>query len=251
MFSLGSCSINSFKFSLMQYINGKKIRVGSCRTKDILFTGNHKNKGMASFSEDKVETKPRVTRLEEEAGSGLAPAMLMGGQTFYSEEPDSIPDDPMDRAFGHGHDSVQSSPAQASGRSQHTPHHQSFSSYDSPRSYQSEHIPRIQEPSTSESRQPLHKDSYNSRVSSFQGSGSYPGIGPVHSSPMPDSRLGGHSAYGPAKSKSWNNGVAPPRISKIIPDSGDMLGGTEVTMFGSGFKGEGSFDLRISTFVCI
>ena len=208
--------------------------MGSCRTKDILFTGNHKNKGMASFSEDKGETKPRVTRPEDDLGA-TGPSMVMGGQNFYSEEPDSIPDEPMDRAYGSSHDPAQSSPAQVSARSQHTPHHQSFSSYDSPRSYPSEHLPRIQEPAaTTDSRQQQHKDSYNGRSSSFQGSGSFPG--PGHSSSMSDSRLSGHTGYGPAKSKSWNETTVAPKISKIIPDSGDMLGGTEVTVFGSGFR---------------
>ncbi|KAG0047867.1 SPT3 Dosage dependent suppressor of Ty-induced promoter mutations-like protein [Gryganskiella cystojenkinii] len=225
-----------FKFSLMQYIGGKKIHVGSCRTKDILFTGNHKNKGMASFSEDKVDTKPRVNRVEDETGNGAPPAMVIGGQSFYSEEPDSIPDEPMDRAYGHEHDSVQSSPAQTSSRAQHTPRHQSFNSYDSPRSYHSEHVPIIQEPGSTDSRPQHLKGPYNSRPSSFQGSGPLPVPGSAQSSSMPDSRMSGPGGYGPVKSKSWNDGATTPKISRIIPDSGDMLGGTEVTVFGSGFR---------------
>lgn len=208
-------------------MDGQKLRVGSCRTKDILFTGNHKNKSMASFSEDKVESKPRTLRDDE---SGLAPTMLIG-QSVYSEEPDSMHDEPMPMERSY---SVQ----EGTGRSQsQTPHP---SSYSSPRPILSDHLPRIQEPSTTTeepSRPP--QESFANHGGSPVHTNSFP---QAHS---PDTRLGrmrsddGSSSgvYTPVKSKSWNDTPISPKITRIIPDSGDMLGGTEVTIFGSGFRG--------------
>ncbi|KAF9380356.1 SPT3 Dosage dependent suppressor of Ty-induced promoter mutations-like protein [Podila verticillata] len=215
-----------FKFTTVQYMDGQKLRVGSCRTKDILFTGNHKNKSMASFSEDKVESKPRTLRDDE---SGLAPTMLIG-QSVYSEEPDSMHDEPMPMERSY---SVQ----EGAGRSQsQTPHP---SSYSSPRPILSDHLPRIQEPSTTTdepSRPP--QESFDNHGGSPHHTNSFP------QSHSPDTRLArmrsddGSSSgvYTPVKSKSWNDTPISPKITRIIPDSGDMLGGTEVTIFGSGFR---------------
>ncbi|KAI1315224.1 SPT3 Dosage dependent suppressor of Ty-induced promoter mutations-like protein [Mortierella claussenii] len=232
-----------FKFSLMQYLNGYKIHVGSCRTKDILFTGNHKNKSMASFSEDKVETKPRIQRPEDDAAANAPPAMVTG-QSFYSAEPDSIPDDSLEK-YGHGQ--VQS--PYSTGRSQQGPHQQSFSLYGSSRHYSSEHIPRIHEPSSAmdvdspqQRQQTIDKEPYSSQGarSPLLGQKSGPAYtGPMnlgHTSSMADSRLGLNPGFAPVKSKSWNDTLSTPKIIRIIPDVGDMLGGTEVTIFGSGFK---------------
>ena len=233
----------SFKFNLMQYLNGQKIRVGSCRTKDILFTGNHKNKSMASFSEDKGDVKPRSLRTDEEATTGAPPAMLMG-QSFYSEEPDSIPDDPFDE-YSH-------SQPYSSGRIHPAPQSQSFSSYSNPRHYSSEHIPRIHEPTAMNadaSRQRQHtseKESYVSQSSRPPIAGQGQGVGYAvashsHASSVTDSRLSNNnSGFAPARSKSWNDALIATKISRIIPDAGDMLGGTEITIFGSGFRGKES-----------
>ncbi|KAG0340847.1 SPT3 Dosage dependent suppressor of Ty-induced promoter mutations-like protein [Podila horticola] len=215
-----------FKFTMVQYMDGQKLRVGSCRTKDILFTGNHKNKSMASFSEDKVESKPRTLR-DDESGH---PTMLIG-QSVYSEEPDSMHDESMpERSF-----SVQ----EGTGRSQsQTPHP---SSYSSPRPILSDHLPRIQEPVSTAADEPSRTHSQES----FANHGS-----PHHTSSFPqtphtpDTRLGrmrsdldgSSGVYTPVKSKSWNDTPISPKIARIIPDSGDMLGGTEVTIFGSGFR---------------
>ncbi|KAG0209720.1 SPT3 Dosage dependent suppressor of Ty-induced promoter mutations-like protein [Mortierella sp. GBA30] len=222
-----------FKFSLMQYLNNQKIHVGSCRTKDILFTGNHKNKSMASFSEDKVDIK-RVQRIEEET----APSMLMG-QSFYSEEPDSIPDE-HEKPY-HGHDSPHHSHSHPH-HSQHfagqgPAHHQS-SSYGSPRLYSDNHIPRIQEPSSvmdspRQRHQPSDKEPYTPTRSPMQVQAGSSFAGP--SSCLSDPKLG-PAGIAPVKSKSWNDTLTAPKITRIIPDVGDMLGGTEVTIFGSGFR---------------
>ncbi|KAF9115103.1 SPT3 Dosage dependent suppressor of Ty-induced promoter mutations-like protein [Mortierella sp. AM989] len=220
-----------FEFRLMQYLNGQKIMVGSCRTKEILFTGNHKNKSMASFSEDKADAKPRI-RTDDESTPGI-PSASVTGQTFYSEEPDSIPDDHSEK-YGHSH-------SYTAGRSSL---HQSYSSYNSPRHYNPEHIPRIHEPSS-----PMNLDSPRSRQHTMdkepfsnqsgrspmtdQGSG-YGGQN--HAPSTADSRLSSNSGFGPVKAMSWSGPLRAPRITKIIPDVGDMLGGTEVTIFGSGFR---------------
>lgn len=225
----------------MQYLNGQKIHIGSCRTKDILFTGNHKNKSMASFSEDKVETKPKISRTEDESILSTPGSMVMG-QTF-TEEPDSIADDALEKPYHHD------SPMQSTHdrRSASTPHHRSFSSYGSSQPHPSgEHIPRIQEPSSGmdiDSPRPRHsidKDSYSSHgnrspLPPAQGSGATYG---GHSSTMSDYRLSSGPAFTPVKSKSWNDTLIAPKITRIIPDVGDMLGGTEVTIFGSGFRGK-------------
>ncbi|KAF9999374.1 SPT3 Dosage dependent suppressor of Ty-induced promoter mutations-like protein, partial [Modicella reniformis] len=220
-----------FKLSLMQYINGQKIRVGSCRTKDILFTGNHKNKSMASFSEDKGDVKPRIHRSEEEAVVG-EPSMLIG-QPFYSEEPDSIPEESPEK-YGH-------SQTHSTGRPHQSSQHQSYPSYNSPRLYNSEHIPRIHEPSATNSDEPQHRHhSVDRDLYSNAGSRSpLVGQGATHSgsthnqtSSAADTRLG----FTPVKSKSWNDTLTTPKITKTIPDVGDMLGGTELTIFGSGFS---------------
>ncbi|KAG0307694.1 SPT3 Dosage dependent suppressor of Ty-induced promoter mutations-like protein, partial [Dissophora globulifera] len=227
-----------FKFSLMQYLNNQKIRVDSCRTKDILFTGNHKNKSMASFSEDKVDVKPRVPRAEEDASALSArPAMLV--DQVYSEEPDTIPEDSFDK-YSH-------SQPYTAGRPPHAPHSQSFSPYHSPRQYSTEHIPRIHEPSAMSIDVPrqrqhtLDKKPYIGHAgrSSMGGHGTeadYSGPNHGHSSPMADSRLGSSAGYAPVRAKSWNDTLITPKINKIIPDVGDMLGGTEITVFGSGFR---------------
>jgi len=55
---------------------------------------------------------------------------------------------------------------------------------------------------------------------------------------MSDYRLSTGPGFTPIKSKSWNDTLVTPKISKIIPDVGDMLGGTEITIFGSGFRGK-------------
>ncbi|KAF8924829.1 SPT3 Dosage dependent suppressor of Ty-induced promoter mutations-like protein [Dissophora ornata] len=227
-----------FKFSLMQYLNGQKIRVGSCRTKDILFTGNHKNKSMASFSEDKGDVKTRSLRNEEEAATGAPPAMLMG-QSFYSEEPDSIPDDTFDE-YSH-------SQPYSSGRLHPAPQSQSFPSYSNTRQYPSEHIPRVHEPTAmnadaSRQRQHTLEESYGSQSSRPPIAGQGPGVGYTgsshsHASSVTDSRLSSNnSGFAPARSRSWNDALIAPKINKIIPDVGDMLGGTEITIFGSGFR---------------
>ncbi|KAF9356567.1 SPT3 Dosage dependent suppressor of Ty-induced promoter mutations-like protein [Mortierella sp. AD094] len=211
-----------FEFSLMQYLNGQKIMVGSCRTKEILFTGNHKNKSMASFSEDKAELKPRIRNDDEPIAS--APPASVTGQTFYSEEPDSIPDDHSEK-YGHSH-------SYSAGRSSL---HQSFSSYNSPRHYNSEHIPRIHEPSSPMSVDNMDKEPFSGQGGrsplAGQGSGY---VSSSHGSSMADSRLS--SGFAPVKAMSWSGPVHAPKITKIIPDVGDMLGGTEVTIFGSGFR---------------
>lgn len=228
-----------FKFSLMQYLNGQKIHIGSCRTKDILFTGNHKNKSMASFSEDKVETKPKIGRAEDESILSTPGSMVMG-QTF-TEEPDSIAEDALEKPYHHD------SPMQSTHdrRSASTPHHRSFSSYGNSQPHHSgEHIPRIQEPSSSmdidspRSRHSIDKEPYSSHASRSplppaQGSGATYG---GHPSTMSDYRLSSGPAFTPIKSKSWNDTLITPKITRIIPDVGDMLGGTEVTIFGSGFR---------------
>ncbi|KAF9943050.1 hypothetical protein BGZ67_007695 [Mortierella alpina] len=222
-----------FKFSLMQYLGGQKIRVGSCRTKDILFTGNHKNKSMASFSEDKGDVKPRIPKPEDDASTGAPPSMVMG-QSFYSEEPDSIHEDMHDRTHAHAH----GSPHLPGGRSSH---HQSFATYGSLRQHTDGHLPRIQEPtamSMDSPRQRHHftdKDTYDSASSrsplSTQGTAArFTGQSPT------DPKLVGHGGFAPVKSKSWNDTLVAPKITRIIPDVGDMLGGTEVTIFGSGFR---------------
>lgn len=206
-------------------MDGQKLRVGSCRTKDILFTGNHKNKSMASFSEDKVESKPRTIR-DDESGH---PTMLIG-QSVYSEEPDSMHDEPMpERSY-----SLQ----EGTGRSQsQTPH---ASSYSSPRPILSDHLPRIQEPSTTTD------ETSRTPQESFANHGSPHHTNSFPQTPhTPDTRLGrmrsdldgSTGVYTPVKSKSWNDTPISPKITRIIPDSGDMLGGTEVTIFGSGFRG--------------
>ena len=232
---------HSFKFSLMQYLNGQKIHIGSCRTKDILFTGNHKNKSMASFSEDKGEVKPKTCRAEDESILST-PGPMVIGQTF-TEEPDSIADE--EKPYNN-HDSAMQSHTDR--RSTQPPHHRSFNSYGSSSQphHSGEHIPRIQEPSTSmdidspRSRHSTDKDSYSSHggrspLPSAQGSGAtYSG----HSSTMSDYRLSTGPGFTPIKSKSWNDTLVTPKISKIIPDVGDMLGGTEITIFGSGFRGK-------------
>ncbi|KAF9191226.1 SPT3 Dosage dependent suppressor of Ty-induced promoter mutations-like protein [Haplosporangium sp. Z 11] len=228
-----------FKFSLMQYLNGQKFHVGSCRTKDILFTGNHKNKSMASFNEDKTDVKPRIQRTEDEP-AGAPPSMVMG-QSFYSEEPDSIPDDALEKPYGHPNDA-----AFAPGRSHHAFNPQSHPSYNGPRQYNNDHIPRIQEPSAMNVDAPrqrhhtMDKDHYSTQNSrsplrAHGVGGNYPGSGHGHMSPMADSRLGVYG-FAPVKSKSWNDTLIAPKITRIIPDVGDMLGGTEVTIFGSGFR---------------
>ncbi|KAG0099052.1 SPT3 Dosage dependent suppressor of Ty-induced promoter mutations-like protein [Podila epicladia] len=213
-----------FKFTMVQYMDGQKLRVGSCRTKDILFTGNHKNKSMASFSEDKIESKPRTLR-DDESGH----ITMLIGQSVYSEEPDSMHDEPMpERSY-----SLQ----EGTGRSQsQTPH---ASSYSSPHPILSDHLPRIQEPSTTAdetSRTP--QDSFANHGSPHH-TNSFP-----QTPHTPDARLGrmrsdldgSNGVYTPVKSKSWNDTPISPKIIRIIPDSGDMLGGTEVTIFGSGFR---------------
>ncbi|KAG0018626.1 SPT3 Dosage dependent suppressor of Ty-induced promoter mutations-like protein [Entomortierella chlamydospora] len=218
-----------FEFSLMQYLNGQKVTVGSCRTKEILFTGNHKNKNMASFSEDKAEPKPRARNDDESVAS--TPLASVTGQTFYSEEPDSIPDDHSEK-YGHSH-------SYSAGRSSL---HQSFSSYNSPRHYSSEHIPRIHEPSSPMSVDSPRSHQHNMDKEPYGGQGgrsplagqgsSY--VSSSHNSSMADSRLS--SGLAPVKAMSWSGPVHAPKITKIIPDAGDMLGGTEVTIFGSGFR---------------
>ncbi|KAG0354431.1 hypothetical protein BGZ54_001642, partial [Gamsiella multidivaricata] len=229
-----------FKFSLMQYLNGQKIHVGSCRTKDILFTGNHKNKSMASFSEDKAEAKPRTNRAEEELGVSAPPAMVMG-QSFYSEEPDSIPDEPLDK-YGHAQ------PYNAGTRPQHASQHPSYSSHsNSPRHYTADHLPRIYEPPSTgveavrQRHHTLDKEPYSSQESRspLMGHGpgpTYKGPSQGHAASMAEPRLGPHTGYAPVKAKSWNDSFMAPKISRIIPDAGDMLGGTEITVFGSGFR---------------
>ncbi|KAG0208417.1 SPT3 Dosage dependent suppressor of Ty-induced promoter mutations-like protein, partial [Mortierella sp. GBA43] len=172
-----------FKLSLMQYINGQKIRVGSCRTKDILFTGNHKNKSMASFSEEKVDVKPRIPRIDDDAPTSTSSSILM---EQYSEEPDSIDQDP----------------------------------------------PSMVDSDEPMRRQHLEKDPYGPQPSRSPIAGASYMHAPSSSS---DTRLGHHSAYPPTKSKSWNDSPITPKITKIIPDVGDMLGGAELTLFGSGF----------------
>ncbi|KAF9143335.1 SPT3 Dosage dependent suppressor of Ty-induced promoter mutations-like protein [Mortierella sp. GBA39] len=227
-----------FKFSLMQYLNGQKIHIGSCRTKDILFTGNHKNKSMASFSEDKVETKPKIGRAEDESILSTPGSMVMG-QTF-TEEPDSIAEDALEKPYHHD------SPMQSTHdrRSASTPHHRPLSYGNGQPHHGGEHIPRIQEPSSSmdidspRSRHRIDKESYSSHGSRSslppaQGSGATYG---GHSSTMSDYRLSNGHAFTPIKSKSWNDTLITPKITRIIPDVGDMLGGTEVTIFGSGFR---------------
>lgn len=212
---------------MVQYMDGQKLRVGSCRTKDILFTGNHKNKSMASFSEDKVESKPRTLR-DDESGH---PTMLIG-QSVYSEEPDSMHDESMpERSF-----SVQ----EGTGRSQsQTPRP---SSYSSPRPILSDQLPRIQEPVSTAADEPPRTHSQES----FANHGSQHHTSSFPQTPhTPDTRLGrmrsdldgSSGVHTPAKSKSWNDTPISPKITRIIPDSGDMLGGTEVTIFGSGFRG--------------
>ncbi|KAF9409454.1 SPT3 Dosage dependent suppressor of Ty-induced promoter mutations-like protein, partial [Podila epigama] len=234
-----------FQFALFQYLNGQKIHVGSCRTKDILFTGNHKNKSMASFSEDKVESRaPRIHReYDAVVAVGHPPTMLMG-QTIFSDEPDSMHDEPMsmERSYNHGQDS----PRHATGRSSQamTPHHASYSS--SPRPVHPDHLPRIQEPSSLSSEQTRHShEPHAGRSPTHHGSHSaFSGSHHQQSSPGSHARLGrmrsdldkGPGGYAPIKSKSWNDSLITPRITRIIPDVGDMLGGTEVTIFGSGFR---------------
>lgn len=215
--------ISSFQLSLMQYINGQKIRVGSCRTKDILFTGNHKNKSMASFSEDKSEVKLRVQRLEEETTAG-GPSTVMG-QTFYSEEPEPIPEESSEK-YGH-------SQPHSSGRSHHAPQHSSYT-YSSPRPYSTEPIPRIHEPPVFDSVEPPRRQHSMDKELYSSHSGRSPMVGANfagsnHSQPstVSDSRHGHHSGF-PVESPT-------PMITKIIPDVGEMLGGTELTIFGSGF----------------
>ncbi|ORZ21838.1 hypothetical protein BCR41DRAFT_21784 [Lobosporangium transversale] len=228
-----------FKFSLVQYLGDQKIRVGSCRTKDILFTGNHKNKSMASYSED----KPRIQRIEDDGPSGIAPPMVTG-QSFFSEEPDSIPDELFDK-YGHAQSPY------SGGRSQHGASHSSFTNYSSPRHYNSDHIPRIHEPSSPLNvdsprlRQPtIEKESYSNLSTRSSMSVQSPGSGYTgpsnanHASLMVDSRPGMHSGFSPIRSRSLNDTLSIPKITKIIPDVGDMLGGTEVTIFGSGFRGK-------------
>ncbi|KAF9091401.1 SPT3 Dosage dependent suppressor of Ty-induced promoter mutations-like protein [Mortierella sp. AD031] len=230
-----------FKFSLMQYLNGQKIHVGSCRTKDILFTGNHKNKSMASFSEDKIDAKPRAFRAEDESILSTPGSMVMG-QTF-TEEPDSIADEPPEKPYSHDPAAQPQQPSDR--RSIQPPHHRSFSSYGSSQPHHSsEHIPRIQEPSSNmeidppRPRHSMDKEPYSSHGSrsplpSAQGSGAtYSG----HSSTMSDYRLSTGPGFTPIKSKSWNETLITPKILRIIPDVGDMLGGTEITIFGSGFR---------------
>ncbi|KAG0271520.1 SPT3 Dosage dependent suppressor of Ty-induced promoter mutations-like protein [Linnemannia exigua] len=232
-----------FKFSLMQYLNGKKIHIGSCRTKDILFTGNHKNKSMASFSEDKVDAKPRIGRAEDESILSTPSSMVMG-QTF-TEEPDSIADDALDKPYHHDTTMQSQHSSSMDRRSTQPPHHRSFSSYGSNQPQHSgEHIPRIQEPSANmdidspRARHSIDKEPYSSHggrspLPPAQASGAtYNG----HSSTMTDYRLSSGSAFTPIKSKSWNDTLITPKILKIIPDVGDMLGGTEITIFGSGFR---------------
>ncbi|KAF9358887.1 SPT3 Dosage dependent suppressor of Ty-induced promoter mutations-like protein [Mortierella sp. NVP85] len=215
-----------FQLSLMQYIGGQKIRVGSCRTKDILFTGNHKNKSMASFSEDKAEVKLRVQRLEEETTVG-GPSTVMG-QTFYSEEPEPIPEESSEK-YGH-------TQPHSSGRSHHTSQHTSYT-YNSPRPYSTEPIPRIHEPPMADSvEQPRRQHSMDKELYSSHGNRSpmvgahFAGSSHGQPSTITDSRLGHHSGY-PAEPPT-------PMINQIIPDVGEMLGGTEVTIFGSGFHNE-------------
>lgn len=225
---------SSFKLSLMQYLNGQKIRVGSCRTKDILFTGNHKNKSMASYSEDKAEMKPRIHRLEEDVATGGTPSMLMG-QSFYSEEPDSIPEE-----------SRQHPPSHPSGRSNHAPQHMSYASYNnSPRLYNTEHIPRIHEPMVTDPEELPHRQHTMDKepYTSNQGNRS-PVVGAAFAGPnrgqapsAADGRTGPNSGF-PVKSKTWNDTLITPKITKVIPDGGDMLGGAELTIFGSGFSGK-------------
>ncbi|KAF9135082.1 SPT3 Dosage dependent suppressor of Ty-induced promoter mutations-like protein [Mortierella sp. 14UC] len=237
-----------FKFSLMQYLNGKKIHIGSCRTKDILFTGNHKNKSMASFSEDKVEAKPRIGRAEDESILSTPGSMVMG--QAFTEEPDSIGDDALDKPYHHDATMQPQHPSSMDRRSTQPPHHRSFSSYSNNQPHHSgEHIPRIQEPSANmdidspRSRHSTDKEPYpnhggRSPLLSTQGSGAtYNG----HSSTMSDYRLSSGPAFTPIKSKSWNDTLITPKITKIIPDVGDMLGGTEITIFGSGFRASVGF----------
>ncbi|KAG0283085.1 SPT3 Dosage dependent suppressor of Ty-induced promoter mutations-like protein [Linnemannia gamsii] len=231
-----------FKFSLMQYLNGQKIHIGSCRTKDILFTGNHKNKSMASFSEDKVETKPRIRAEDESILS--TPGSMVIGQTF-TEEPDSIAEDALEKPYHHDSPIQSQHPSMHDRRSASTPHHRSFSSYGSNQPHHGgEHIPRIQEPASSmeidspRSRHSIDKEPYSSHGSRSplpptQGSGTTYG---GHSSAMSDYRISSGPAFTPIKSKSWNDTLITPKITRIIPDVGDMLGGTEITIFGSGFR---------------
>ncbi|KAG0368810.1 SPT3 Dosage dependent suppressor of Ty-induced promoter mutations-like protein [Mortierella sp. AD032] len=230
-----------FKFSLMQYLNGKKIHIGSCRTKDILFTGNHKNKSMASFSEDKVEAKPRIGRAEDESILSTPGSMVMG-QTF-TEEPDSIADDTLDKPYHHD-TAMQSQHSSSMDRRSTQPPHRSFSYGSNQPQLSGEQIPRIQEPSANmdidspRARHSIDKEPYSSHsgrspLPPAQGSGAaYNG----QSSTMADYRLSSGPAFTPIKSKSWNDTLITPKISKIIPDVGDMLGGTEITIFGSGFR---------------
>ncbi|KAF9199978.1 hypothetical protein BGZ49_009825, partial [Haplosporangium sp. Z 27] len=218
-----------FEFSLMQYVNGQKIMVGLCRTKEILFTGNHKNKSMASFSEDKADVKSRV-RGDDESATGISPASVTG-QAFYSEEPDSIPDE-------HSEKYTPSHPYTAGRPSLH----QSFSSYNSPRQYNSEHIPRIHEPTSPmsvDSPRPhqhnMDKEPFSGHRSPLVGQGSNYGSS-NHGTSIAESRLNNNSGFAPVKAMSWSGPVHAPKIIKIIPDVGDMLGGTEVTIFGGGFR---------------
>ncbi|KAF9437378.1 SPT3 Dosage dependent suppressor of Ty-induced promoter mutations-like protein [Entomortierella beljakovae] len=215
-----------FELSLSQYVDGQKIKVGSCRTKEILFTGNHKNKSMASFNEDKLDVKPRI-RPEDESTTN---APITG--SFFSEEPDSIPI-PDDHSEKQGHSHTFS----ISRTSFHHP-----SSYGSPRS----DVPRI---GILEPNSPKSVDSPRSRQTTMdkenfnQGgrspmAGQGPSFGTSNITSTSDSRMSGTSGYSPAKSMSWNGPYHSPRITRIIPDVGDMLGGTEVTIFGSGFRGE-------------
>lgn len=229
----------------MQYLNGQKIHIGSCRTKDILFTGNHKNKSMASFSEDKVEIKPRIGRAEDESILSTPGSMVMG-QTF-TEEPDSIAEDALEKPYHHDSPIQSQHPSMHDRRSASTPHHRSFSSYGSNQPHHGgEHIPRIQEPASNmeidspRSRHSMDKEPYSSHGSRSplppaQGSGATYG---GHSSAMSDYRLSSGPAFTPIKSKSWNDTLITPKITRIIPDVGDMLGGTEITIFGSGFRGK-------------
>ncbi|KAF9920426.1 SPT3 Dosage dependent suppressor of Ty-induced promoter mutations-like protein [Linnemannia zychae] len=230
-----------FKFSLMQYLNGQKIHIGSCRTKDILFTGNHKNRSMASYTEEKAEAKSKVGRVDDDSILSTPGSMVMG-QTF-TEEPDSITEDTLDKSYHHD---VSMRPQRSSSFDKRTVQasNQRPYPYGSQIHHSNEQIPRIQEPSNSmdidshRSRHNIDQEPYSNQTSrspllSAQGSS---GAYNSRASTMSDYRLSSGPAFTPIKSKSWNDTLITPIITKIIPDVGDMLGGTEITIFGSGFK---------------